>query len=99
MAVPAPFETPLDVDLRIRSTSSGLQDVGTRDGLRVLVQAWVIWKVKPDNDNVLRFIRAVQNQPDEAARQIRTFVGSALETIASSYALSDIVNVDAKKVK
>ena len=97
--LPAPFETPLDVDLRIRSTSSGLQDVGTRDGLRVLVQAWVIWKVKPDNDNVLRFIRAVQNQPDEAARQIRTFVGSALETTASSYALSDIVNVDAKKVK
>jgi membrane protease subunit HflC len=97
--LPAPFETPLDVDLRIRSTSSGLQDVGTRDGLRVLVQAWVIWKVKPDNDNVLRFIRAVQNQPDEAARQIRTFVGSALETTASSYALSDIVNVDARKVK
>ncbi|MGE0969945.1 SPFH domain-containing protein [Klebsiella sp. WOUb02] len=97
--LPAPFETPLDVDLRIRSTSSGLQDVGTRDGLRVLVQAWVIWKVKPDNDNVLRFIRAVQNQPDEAARQIRTFIGSALETTASNYALSDIVNVDAKKVK
>lgn len=97
--LPAPFETPLDVDLRIRSTSSGLQDVGTRDGLRVLVQAWVIWKVKPDNDNVLRFIRAVQNQPDEATRQIRTFIGSALETTASNYALSDIVNVDANKVK
>lgn len=97
--LPAPFETPLDVDLRIRSTSSGLQDVGTRDGLRVLVQAWVIWKVKPDDDNVLRFIRAVQNQPDEAARQIRTFIGSALETTASNYALADIVNVDSKKVK
>lgn len=96
---PAPFETPVNVDLRVRSTSSGLQDVGTRDGLRVLVQAWVIWKVKPDNDNVLRFIRAVQNQPDEAARQIRTFIGSALETTTSNYALADIVNVDSKKVK
>jgi len=97
--IPAPFESPVDVDLRIRSTSSGLQDVGTRDGLRVLMQAWVIWKVKSDNDDVLRFIRAVQNQPDEAARQIRTFIGSALETTASNYALSDIVNVDGKKVK
>ncbi|ROS15735.1 hypothetical protein EDF82_0835 [Raoultella sp. BIGb0399] len=28
--LPAPFETPLEVDLRSRSTSSGLQDVGTR---------------------------------------------------------------------
>lgn len=97
--LPAPFETPLDVDLRIRSTSSGLQDVGTRDGLRVLVQAWVIWKVKADDDHVLRFIRAVQNQPDEAARQIRTFIGSALETTTSNYALADIVNVDSKQLK
>ena len=97
--LPAPFETPINVDLRVRSTSSGLQDVGTRDGLRVLVQAWVIWKVKPDDGNVLRFIRAVQNQPDEAARQIRTFIGSALETTTSNYALADIVNVDRNKVK
>lgn len=97
--LPAPFETPINVDLRVRSTSSGLQDVGTRDGLRVLVQAWVIWKVTPDDNNVLRFIRAVQNQPDEAARQIRTFIGSALETTTSNYALADIVNVDRNKVK
>lgn len=97
--LPAPFETPLEVDLRSRSTSSGLQDVGTRDGLRVLVQAWAIWKVSPDQPHVLRFIRAVQNQPDEAARQIRTFIGSALETTTSSYALADIVNTDGKQVK
>lgn len=97
--LPAPFETPLDVDLRMRSTSSGLQDVGTRDGLRVLVQAWVIWRVKPDDTHVLRFIRAVQNQPDEAARQIRTFIGSALETTTSNYVLADIVNVDNTQLK
>jgi len=97
--LPAPFETPLDVDLRSRSTSSGLQDVGTRDGLRVIVQAWAIWKVSPEQQNVLRFIRAVQNQPDEAARQIRTFISSSLETTTSNYALSDIVNTDSKQVK
>lgn len=97
--LPAPFETPMEVDLRSRSTSSGLQDVGTRDGLRIIVQAWAIWKVAPDEAHVLRFIRAVQNQPEEAARQIRTFIGSSLETSTSNYALSDIVNTDGKKVK
>jgi membrane protease subunit HflC len=97
--LPAPFETPINVDLRIRSTSSGLQDVGTKDGLRVLVQAWVIWRVQPDDAHVLRFIRAVQNQPDEAARQIRTFIGSALETTTGNYGLADIVNVDSSKLK
>lgn len=96
---PMPFEEPIDVDLRIRSTSSGLEDVGTKDGLRVIMQAWAIWKVKPDDEHVLRFIRAVQNQPDEAARQIRTFIGSALETTASNYNLSDIVNTDASQIR
>lgn len=97
--LPAPFESPMEVNLRTRSTSSGLQDVGTRDGLRVIVQAWAIWKVNPDQQHVLRFIRAVQNQPEEAARQIRTFIGSSLETTTSNYALSDIVNTDSTKVK
>lgn len=97
--LPAPFETPVEVDLRSRSTSSGLQDVGTRDGLRVIVQAWAIWKVSPEQQHVLRFLRAVQNQPDEAARQIRTFIGSSLETTTSNYALSEIVNTEGSKVK
>lgn len=87
------------MDLRLRTTSSGLQDVGTRDGLRIIVQAYVAWRVQGDSDNVQRFMRAVQNQPDEAARQIRTFVGSALETTASSFDLADLVNTDASKVR
>jgi len=84
--------------LRLRTTSSGLQDVGTRDGLRIIVQAYVAWQVQGDPGNVQRFMRAVQNQPDEAARQIRTFVGSALETTASSFDLANLVNTDANQV-
>jgi len=95
---PAPFEAAIPVDLRLRTTSSGLQDVGTRDGLRIIVQAYVAWQVQGDPDNVQRFMRAVQNQPDEAARQIRTFVGSALETTASSFDLANLVNTDANQV-
>jgi membrane protease subunit HflC len=96
---PAPFESMIPVDLRLRTTSSGLQDSGTRDGLRIIVQAYVAWQVQPDAASVQRFMRAVRNQPDEAARQIRTFVGSALETAASGYDLADLVNTDASKVR
>jgi membrane protease subunit HflC len=96
---PAPFEASIPVDLRLRTTSSGLQDVGTRDGLRIIVQAYVVWQVQGDAESVQRFMRAVQNQPDEAARQIRTFVGSALETSASSFDLSSLVNTDASQVR
>ncbi|RYY75742.1 MAG: protease modulator HflC [Gammaproteobacteria bacterium] len=95
---PAPFESIIPVDLRLRTTSSGLQDVGTRDGLRIIVQAYVAWQVQADAQHVQRFMRAVQNKPDETARQIRTLVGSALETTAASYDLSNLINTNASKV-
>ena len=69
--LPLPLESVIPVDLRVRTTSSGLHDVGTRDGLRIIVQAYVAWQVEPDARAIQRFMRAVQNQPDEAARQIR----------------------------
>jgi membrane protease subunit HflC len=99
LRLPLPFEATVPVDLRIRTTASGLQDVGTRDGLRVIVQAFVIWQVQADSSDIKRFMRAVQNQPDEAARQIRTFVGSLLQTSAAEYDLADLVNTDATKVR
>ena len=96
---PLPFEATVPVDLRVRTTSSGLQDVGTRDGLRIIVQAYVIWQVQADDSDVKRFVRAVQNQPDEAAHQIRTFVGSVLETTTAGYELAALVNTDPQKVR
>ncbi|MDR0212258.1 MAG: protease modulator HflC [Pseudomonas putida] len=96
---PVPFEATVPVDLRLRTTSSGLQDVGTKDGLRIIVQAYIAWQVSADPQSIQRFMRAVQNQPDEAARQIRTLVGSALETSASGFELADLVNVDASRVR
>lgn len=96
---PLPFESAVLVDLRLRTTSSGLQDVGTRDGLRIIVQAYITWQVAPNPEGIKRFMRAVQNQPDEAARQIRTLIGSALETTTSGFELANLVNVDDQRVR
>lgn len=96
---PAPIQSALPVDLRLRTTSSGLQDVGTRDGLRILVQAYVAWQVPDQPAPVQQFVRAVRNDPDEAARQLRSFVGSALQVTASSFDLADLVNTDPQKVR
>lgn len=97
--LPSPIESTTDVDLRLRTTSSGLQDVGTRDGLRVLLQAYVAWQVPDDPDHVRQFLRAVRNQPDEAAEQLRSFVRSSLEITTSGFNLADLVNTDPKKVQ
>jgi modulator of FtsH protease HflC len=97
--LPAPIEATVPVDLRLHTTSSGLQDVGTRDGLRILVQAWVAWRVPDNAADVRHFVRAVRNEPDEAARQIRSLLGSSLQTITSGFELSTLVNTDPNQVK
>ena len=97
--LPAPVQGTIPVDLRLRTTSTGLQDVGTRDGLRILVQAYIAWQVPADPDRVRQFVRAVRNDPDEAARQLRSFVGSALQVTASSFDLADLVNTDPDRLR
>ena len=97
--LPTPIEATVPVDLRLHTTSSGLQDVGTRDGLRILVQAYVAWRVPDNAADVSHFVRAVRNQPDEAARQIRSLLGSALQTITSGFDLATLVNTDPNQVK
>ncbi|HTH96026.1 MAG TPA: protease modulator HflC [Stellaceae bacterium] len=97
--LPAPIEGTIPVDLRLLTTSSGLQDVGTRDGLRILVQAYVAWRVPADPRHIKQFLRTVSNDPDGAARQLRSFIGSALQITASNFDLNGLVNTDTNKVK
>jgi len=99
LKLPAPIDNTIAVDLRLRTTSSGLHDVGTRDGFRVLVQAYIAWQVPGDPERVRQFLRAVRNQPAIAAEQLRSFTGSALEITASSFDLSDLVNTQPGHIK
>jgi membrane protease subunit HflC len=97
--LPAPIEAAVPVDLRLHTTSSGLQDVGTRDGLRIIVQAYIAWRVAADPNDVLRFVRATGNQPDEAAQQIRSLLGSSLQTTSAGFDLASLVNTDPSRVR
>ncbi|HEV7694242.1 MAG TPA: protease modulator HflC [Hyphomonadaceae bacterium] len=99
LKLPVPFESATSIDLRLRSTSTGLQDVGTRDGLRVLIQSYVTWQVPADGQRARQFLRSVRNDPDEAARQLRSFVSAALHITTSNFNLADLVNTDASKVR
>jgi membrane protease subunit HflC len=99
LKLPAPIDNAVPVDLRLRTTSSGLHDVGTRDGLRILVQAYIAWQVPSDPEHVRQFLRAVRNQPALAAEQLRSFTGSALEITASSFDLANLVNTDPSKIR
>lgn len=97
--LPLPIDATAAVDLRLRTSSTGLQDVGTRDGLRVQVQAYVAWQVPPAEMDILRYLRSVRNDPDEAARQLRSLVAAALQVTASSFDLAELVNTDPDHVR
>lgn len=97
--LPAPIESAIPIDLRLRTTATGLQDVGTRDGLRVLLQAYVAWQVPSDGAHVRQFLRSVRNNPNVAAEQLRSFVNAALHVTSSNFYLSDLVNLDPQKVR
>jgi membrane protease subunit HflC len=97
--LPDPIESTQRIDLRLRTTSTGLEDVGTRDSLRVLLQTYTAWRVPSDPAHIRQFLRSVRNQPDEAARQLRSFVQAGMHITASNYNLSDLINTDPKAVK
>jgi membrane protease subunit HflC len=97
--LPLPIEDVVPISLELRTTATGLQDVGTRDGLRVLMQAYVAWQVPDNPSNIRQFLRSVRNQPDEAANQLRSFISAAMHITASNFDFSDLVNVDQKKVR
>jgi modulator of FtsH protease HflC len=97
--LPAPIEAEIPVDLRLHTTSSGLLDVGTKDGLRVLVQAYVAWQVPSDAMAIRRFLRSVRNDPGQASAQLRTFLGSAVEVTAGTFELASLLNTDASRIR
>ena len=97
--LPAPIDNTVAVDLRLRTTSSGLHDVGTRDGLRIIVQAYIAWQIPDDAEHIRQFLRAMRNQPEIAAEQLRSFTGSALEITASSFDLASLVNTEPEQIK
>jgi modulator of FtsH protease HflC len=99
LKLPPPIDSTVTVDLRLRTTSSGLHDVGTRDGLRILVQAYIAWQIPDDAERIRQFLRAVRNQPEVAAEQLRSFTGSALEITASSFELASLVNTEPTQIK
>jgi membrane protease subunit HflC len=97
--LPIPIEMTIPIDLRLRTTSTGLQDVGTKDGLRVLVQTYAAWRVSSDPARIRQFLRSVRNEPDEAAVQLRSFMTASLHIAASNFDLADLVNIDPTKVR
>ncbi len=98
-SLPPPIERVLTVDLRLHTTSSGQHGVLTKDGLSVVVQAYIAWHVKGDPERVTQFVRAVRNDPDTAADRLRLFLASSLETVSGRFEFAGFINTDPSLVR
>lgn len=97
--LPAPVERTVAVDLRLHTTATGLHDVGTKDALRIQIAAFAAWRVPAKPEAILAHLRSVRGDADEAAGQLRSFLGSALETEASRFTLNELISTDAAQVR
>ena len=97
--LPSPLQSAGVVDLRLHTTSGTVQEVTTRDGLRILVQAFAIWAVRDDPPAVLQFVRGMRNDQAEAARQLGGALDAALQDAAAGFDLADLVNTNPARLR
>ena len=95
--LPPPIERVRLVDLRLRSTSSGVYDVQTADGAVLAIEAFAGWQVQRDPAAVLAFLRAVDGDPAIAAGHLRGLLGSSLQTVSGGFRLDALVGAASQK--
>ncbi|MFW5859882.1 MAG: SPFH domain-containing protein [Planctomycetota bacterium] len=96
---PPPIDAVQHIDMRLRSTSSGMYSTQLADGSIVIIEAFLVWRVAQDHDGVLSYLRATGARPRAAAAQLRGALGSSIQTVSGSFAMSDLVNTDASGVR
>ncbi|MEM9765099.1 MAG: SPFH domain-containing protein [Pseudomonadota bacterium] len=84
------------VDNRLNSTSSGLINTPVADGDAVstlTMEAFGVWRVPREGDAVVLFLRALGNDPQQAADLLRKIMQSKMQEIAGGFQLDQLVNV------
>ncbi|MGI9014441.1 MAG: SPFH domain-containing protein [Phycisphaerales bacterium] len=93
--LPAPIQAVRTIDRRLQIVDSRLETQATSDGLQVVVQAFVFWRVDDSSPALIRQFNdsypTMEAARDDIERRMRTAV-SAL----SEYAFTDLIGPDNK---
>jgi len=93
---PRPIERAVVIPTPLRTTASGQIRTIMGDGISLVFEAYALWRV--DSSQVVTWLRATRNDPDQAAMLLRTIMASALQTASGKYRLDQIVNLDPKAI-
>lgn len=92
--LPAPIQGTKKFDRRLQLVDTRLDTQATKDGLLVVVQAFVMWRIDDSPGGVLKFDKSF-GAIDDGARHIETRLQSALSAL-SEYDFNELIGPDNK---
>jgi membrane protease subunit HflC len=81
-------------DKRIQLIETPMVEAPTADGQSVMVRAFLMWRVDPDN--VLRFAQSYPKQMSDADRPLRDQLQTAVKGGLGRYAFDDLIGTDSR---
>ena len=96
---PQPIGKQVVVDRRIHASSSGLYTVQVADGSLLVMECFVTWQVRDESEAIGQYVRSLGGDPAGAAAQLRTVLGSSMQSVSGDFALEHFVNADASQLR
>jgi membrane protease subunit HflC len=88
------FHEVAEYDKRIQLVETPLVEAPTADGQSVVVRAFLMWRVDPDN--VLRFAQSYPDNLSDADRPLRDHLQTAVRGGLGRYAFDELIGADSR---
>ena len=83
------------IDRRKQFVESPIVQTSTRDGLQVMVQAYLFWQVKDNDDDAEKFFVSYNGSLDEASKDLEQTLAGAVKAVAG-FTFDELVGPNAK---
>ena len=87
--LPVFVDRVVTLDTRLQAVETPLEEITTADGLQIVVQAWLLWKVDAEGEAPLEFLRNY-GELDGAAEPVETAFRTATTGAISAFPLEDL---------
>jgi membrane protease subunit HflC len=89
---PAPAGEAIAVDTRLRTTLGAAQEVTTKDGRHLVVQAFAAWRVPAEADAVKQFVRSGGRGGAAAGQALQGFLDASVPGALAAFGYDDLLS-------
>jgi membrane protease subunit HflC len=88
-------DTVTKIDRRMQLVESPLQTVQTRDGLQVVVRAYLFWRVRDGDEDAQQFLASYEGSIQDAAANLEQTLAGAVKAV-SGFRFDELVGPNAR---